>query len=431
MVDLGGMGSIEIRYIATIFFVLAVLHTFAAKFIHSLAKKCKPGSFGEKLFHFLGEVEIIFGIWSLLFIAVWSLLFGWTSAIAFLQSVDYTEAVFVFAIMCMSATRPVLDFCRERINGLASIIPLPFSISLYAVTLTIGPLLGSLITEPAAMTVTAFLLKENFFDKPLSLKFKYATLALLFVNVSIGGTLTHFAAPPVLMVAAPWGWTSIFMLTTFGPRVIPAIMISTLATAWFFRRELVRVVIPRLDVAHKTAAFVPFWVIGLQIVFMAAAIAANHHMLWVLALFLGFLGWCLVTKKYQDQLKIKESFLVAVFLGGLITLGKLQDWWLKPLLSQLGPISIFLGATGLTSVVDNAAITYLGTLVESLSDEARYLLVAGAVTGGGLTVIANAPNPAGYSILQKSFDEDGINPMPLFLGALPYTVVVAIIFLLF
>jgi hypothetical protein len=55
-------------------------------------------------------------------------------------------------------------------------------------------------------------------------------------------------------------------------------------------------------------------------------------------------------------------------------------------------------------------------------------VVAGAVTGGGLTVIANAPNPAGQSILSSYF-QDGVAPLRLFLAALIPTVIMALCFL--
>ena len=58
--------------------------------------------------------------------------------------------------------------------------------------------------------------------------------------------------------------------------------------------------------------------------------------------------------------------------------------------------ALFFGAAALTAITDNAALTYLGSLVEDISDQSKYSLVAGAVAGGGLTVIANAPNPAGF-----------------------------------
>ena len=49
--------------------------------------------------------------------------------------------------------------------------------------------------------------------------------------------------------------------------------------------------------------------------------------------------------------------------------------------------------------------------------------MAGAVTGGGLTVIANAPNPAGFAILRPHFDDEAINPLGLVAAALVPTLV--------
>ncbi len=87
------------------------------------------------------------------------------------------------------------------------------------------------------------------------------------------------------------------------------------------------------------------------------------------------------------------------------------------------PDQIYYAATALTAITDNAALTYLGSLVDGLSDQFKYALAAGAVTGGGLTVIANAPNPAGYSILNKNFENNIISPLYLFLSALGPTIV--------
>ena len=122
----------------------------------------------------------------------------------------------------------------------------------------------------------------------------------------------------------------------------------------------------------------------------------------------------------------RNLFLWVFFLGGLVTLGGMQGWWLKELLTRLGDFTLFFGATILTAVTDNAALTYLGSLVD-LTDSAKYNLVAGAVAGGGLTVIANAPNPAGFGILKGSF-KDGINPLKLFLGSFLPTLVACLCF---
>ncbi|MEC7276658.1 MAG: putative Na+/H+ antiporter, partial [Bdellovibrionota bacterium] len=163
----------------------------------------------------------------------------------------------------------------------------------------------------------------------------------------------------------------------------------------------------------------------IHIIFVALVVYTAHHMVFFLALFLFFLGFTTVTQEYQDQIKLKESLLVGFFLGGLVTLGGVQAWWLQPILSTLGDLPLFVGSTGLTAITDNAALTYLGSLVE-LTDSAKYNLVAGAVAGGGLTVIANAPNPAGFGILKGTFGEKGISPMGLLAGAIGPTIIAMI-----
>jgi hypothetical protein len=57
-------------------------------------------------------------------------------------------------------------------------------------------------------------------------------------------------------------------------------------------------------------------------------------------------------------------------------------------------------------------------------------VLAGAVAGGGLTVIANAPNPAGQSILVSRFGDEGISAVKLFLWAILPTVIMRAAFML-
>jgi hypothetical protein len=74
----------------------------------------------------------------------------------------------------------------------------------------------------------------------------------------------------------------------------------------------------------------------------------------------------------------------------------------RSVLASLSEHKLYLGATILTAFNDNALITYLATLVPNLDDRLKLAVVEGAVTGGGLTVIANAPNPAGQALLARS-----------------------------
>lgn len=270
------------------------------------------------------------------------------------------------------------------------------------------------------MTLLAILLKRRYFDRGISQKLAYATLGLLFVNVSIGGTLTHFAAPPVLMVASTWSWDTPFMFTHFGWRAALSCIVSTALVAWYFRREILAV-----EPAHSKSGAVPVWLTALHVFFLGAVVLLAHHPDVFFGVFMLFLGLVTATREYQDNLKLKEGLLVGFFLAGLVTLGSLQSWWLKPLIASLDGSSLYYGATALTAVTDNAALTYLGSLVPGISEELKYALVAGAVSGGGLTVIANAPNPAGAGILQTSevFKSEGISPGGLFVGALMPTAI--------
>lgn len=260
----------------------------------------------------------------------------------------------------------------------------------------------------------------------MRLKLKYATIGLLFVNISIGGTLTPYAAPPVLMVAKPWSWDLAFMMTQFGWKAVIAIVVATAIVTARFKKDLTKVSWEKAT--GRASERIPFWVSATHLAFLAAVVFSSHHLVVFAGVFLFFLGLVSVTREHQDDTRLREGLLVAFFLGGLVVLGGQQRWWLEPILTHLDTLPLFLGGLSLTAITDNAAITYLGAQVPSLSEASRYALVAGAVAGGGLTVIANAPNPAGYGILNPSFGEEGISPILLLTSALPPTAIAALCF---
>jgi hypothetical protein len=288
------------------------------------------------------------------------------------------------------------------------------------------PLLGSFIAEPAAMTVAALILRDRYYSKGISTRLKYATLGVLFVNVSIGGTLTPYAAPPVLMVAGKYGWDISFMATTFGWKAALAVVVNALIVTLVFGRELAQ--FP----AGGPSPFsgVPSLVVGIHLVFLVGVVFFAHHPAVFLGIMLLFLGFAEAYDRYQDRLILREGLLVAFFLAGLVTLGGKQQWWLQPLLAGMDSTVLFFSATALTAITDNAALTYLGSLVEGVMDAYKYALVAGAVAGGGLTVIANAPNPAGFSILKGHFADESIHPLGLLIAAILPTAVAVLAFLM-
>lgn len=416
------MTPTTIQLIGTTLFAVAIAHTFATSFFEHLAHT-RPRHAG--LWHLLGEVEVAFGFWASILILAMFVTDGATAAVGYLDSRNFTEPLFVFAIMVIAGTRPIVQLALSGVRGVSHALPLPHSISLYLTILSLVPLLGSLITEPAAMTLAALLLRDAFFRAGISGRLKYATLGVLFVNVSIGGTLTPFAAPPVLLVAGTWNWDIAFMLSTFGWKAALAVVINAASAAVIFRSELGQLS-PGINPADRH--HVPIALTVTHVAFLAVVVRFAHHPALFLGLFLLFLGVAQAYERHQDRLILREGLLVAFFLAGLVVLGGQQQWWLQPVLLTMGPEAVFAWATILTAFTDNAALTYLGSLVEGLSDAFKYALVAGAVTGGGLTIIANAPNPAGAAILRPHLDEETLHPLRLFLAALGPTFIAAILF---
>jgi Putative Na+/H+ antiporter len=405
-----------IQAAGAILFGLAVLHTFSTKFFERLARK-QPEHAG--IWHLLGEVEVVFGFWALVLVLFMLGVNGKTPAVEYLESRNFTEPMFVFAIMVISGTLPILQFVDRVVKAVARYLPLQRGVALYFLVLSLVPILGSLITEPAAMTLAALMLRDTLFTRDVSTRLKYATLGVLFVNISIGGTLTPFAAPPVLMVAAKWNWDTWFMLSHFGWKAAVAVLINASAAMVLFRKELSHM--SQEPVAQTEA--VPFSVVVVHLGFLVAVVFFAHHPVIFIGLLLFFLGFTSAYQCYQSPLILREGLLVAFFLAGLVVLGGLQQWWLEPVLMSMDANAVFFGATVLTAITDNAALTYLGSLVEGLSLEFKTALVAGAVTGGGLTIIANAPNPAGAAILKDKFDDSTIHPGGLLLAALAPTLV--------
>ena len=438
--------------IATGIFALAILHTFAASWFTDLAHRVqhrhdetcrqerrerRPSVLAETL-HFLGEVEVVFGLWAAVLLLALVVGKGWSVATHYLNDhVVYDEAMFVVVIMTLASTRPIVALAERWLGGIAGLgrcTPAAWWLAI----LTVGPLLGSVITEPAAMTICALLLARQFFDLEPSGRLKYATLGLLFVNVSIGGTLTHFAAPPVLIVARQWEWDTAFMLSHFGWRATIAIALATGVYYLMFRDELAALgqrqsppdsYRPADDVSPDgfTLLPVPGWITAIHALFIGWTVLNAHQPALFIGGFLFFLGFAKATAAYQSQVELRSPLLVGFFLAGLVIHGGLQGWWIAPALSGLSEFPLFATATVLTAFNDNALITYLATLVPSFDESLKIAVVEGAVAGGGLTVIANAPNPAGQALLGRFFG-GSVSPIRLLLGALIPTLIASLMF---
>ena len=425
------------RLITFLIFMGAIVHTFFAGKLKAVANhlKQKHGheTYGSQCFHWLGEVEAIFGLWLIPLVISFIAMKGWSHTVEYFSTRHYTEPIFVFAIMTIAATRPILYLAESCICLLVHLLGGERPSTWWLCILIFAPLLGSLITEPAAMTIAAMLLSNKVFAHKPSVVFSYATLGLLFVNISVGGVLTNFAAPPILMVASKWNWTTPYVFSHFGINAICGIILASFFYFIVFAKQLHQLNIAAKNTSTANASEakkIPLGVVFTHVLFLVWVVLNSHHTALVVWGFLAFLMVAQILKKYQSTIALKESLLVGCFLAGLVTHGGLQEWWIEAVLSRLNDLTLFLGSAILTAFNDNASLTYLASLVpEFLTNfQLQSAVVGGAVVGGGLTVIANAPNPAGQALLSKYFENGIVKPFNLFLGAFIPTLILMIVF---
>lgn len=433
------IGEDPLRLVEAGIFFLAILHTFLAPSLHRLgsrkaqrarllAAERSPLAAREQvaaeLFLLLGEIEVVFGLWVIPLFWLLVLTLGWTGAIERLGlNRDFEEALFVVAVMTVASSRPILRFLdlllrRLTALGRGSVAAWWFCL------LTLGSLAGSLVTEPGAMTVTALLLGRRFFALGPRPALAYATVGLLFANISIGGSLTHFAAPPVVLAARAWGWGSGYMFLHFGGKAVAATLLGSSIYLAIFRKEFRRLEALRREGGAEEGAEepVPRGITGIHLLFLAWTVATASTPVLCLGGLFFFLGFLRVTSPFQDEVSLRQAVLVGFFLAGLEVLGSRQSWWIDPLLERLDQTSLLLGSAAIAAFNDNALVTYLASLVPGLAESSKQAVMAGALASGGLTVIANAPNPAGQALLSRYFP-NGISPLGLAAGALPPTAI--------
>lgn len=418
----------SIEKLATFLFVVALIHSFCVPLFAQKANRYAKGSLAEKCFHLLSEVEIVFGFWAIIFLGLWTCLEGLKAPWQYLRTLNMTEPIFIFCIMVLASTRPLVSFSMTALLSLsdwaAKISKVDIKLVQFFILMTFGPLLGSLITEPAAITLVSLLLYRML--RAADEKLLYGTLALLFVNISIGGGLTHFAAPPILIVAKTWNWGIKDVFVNLGESVLLAVFANTVIFTLLFKKKI----ISQMDQISNEHFHSPLWMVGIHILFLFLLVLNSHYLNIFFGLFIIFVAFTVVTKKFQDELKFRQGALVGFFLAGLIVFGTLQTWWLEPILSSVDQMTLYFVTTFLTGITDNTALTYLGSQVPSLTEPMKWALVSGAISGGGLSILANAPNPAGFTILSSKFPGNTLHAGKLLIAALAPTVVVIISFLL-
>ena len=236
------------------------------------------------MWHLLGEVEVVFGFWAMVLVFVIAALQG--TAAPRLRRLAQLHRADVRVRDHGDGRQPAVlhvarRWCAHRAAAAAAaadrhVLP----------ALSLVPLLGSLITEPAAMTLAALMLREQIFRRRYPTP-KYATLGVLFVNISIGGMLTPFAAPPVLMVAETGAGTSAHV-THFGWKAALAVLVNAAGVTFVFRRESGAPPPRRRDRDRPPCSR---WWSAIHLLLLAGVVAFAHHPPVFLGLLLFFLGF--------------------------------------------------------------------------------------------------------------------------------------------
>lgn len=424
------MSPTRFEIVATTIFLMAVIHTLLSPLLYNqamlLAQKKRVNRERWKFYHFssevlllLGEIEVIFGIWLVPLFIWFGINKGWSSLLAYLNGIDFTNPLYILVIVVAVGTRPIITFVERILEWIARLggdTPGAW----WWTILTIAPLFGSAIKEPGAMAIASILLAKKFFAYHPSKKFCYATLALLLANVSVGGLLTSFSSLSLFNYAKKWDYTTWKTFSTIGWKAVIAIIVANFIYYLFFRKHFRRENFPkRVPTLEKDEVQTPtpVWITIVHILFVIAIAFTGEHAPLFMGIFLLFLGFHHATSFYQTPLKLKRAALLGFFFASLIIHGELQGWWVAPILENLSRFPTFIVSSLLSMFVDNATVSFIVIDVPQLDAIDRYLLITGTMAAGGLTVIASGSNPIGISILRSSFFGK-ISFLSLFLAAL-------------
>lgn len=400
---------------STIIFFLAIVHTFLTPRFFTYSEKLasrkksdperwKHYHFLSELFYLLSEVEVVFGFWLFPLLLAFTILRGWNETVAYLNSREYTHAIYITVILVVIGSRPIITFSEKVLEWVARLGRDSPGAWWWSI-LTLGPVLGSLIKEPAAMGLSAILLNKKFYPYQPSRAFRYATLGLLFANISVGGMLTNFASRALFIVADKWDWNEGYMLSKFGWKVIIGLIISTGLYFLIFYKEFKKANFPKALPTYEkeeSESPPPFWITLIHIIFVALIVLTEESVPLFLGIFLIFLAFWRATSFYQTPLHLKSAILIGFFFASLIIHGELQEWWIIPLMRSINNFGAMILSFFLSAFVDNAIVSYITLEIPYYNDLKHYLVIAGAMSAGGLTLIANAPNPAGHAILRLS-----------------------------
>lgn len=419
--------SSPLRVGAAVFFFLSILHTFCTPFFYKRFQICqhKKMIFPEKWrkylwlsesYRLLSSVDVIFIFWSVPLFLWFLYSEGYAEAIDYFNHRNYLFALFIMIMLILLESRPIVYLSECIFLTIAKIGKQ--SPKCWWWTLMLGaPFSAILLKETGAMIIAATLLVRYFYKFAPSLRFSYATMGLLFSNISVGGLITDISSRALLLVSPALKGEQEFVIRHFSWKAVIAIFLSTTTYYLMFRKEFDHFpkVVKNASIADER---VPIWLICLHVLFVAAIMSVRSVPLLMIGILILYLGLHQFTIFYQNSIRVTKVCCVGLFYAGLLILGGLQEWWMLVIMHRMSDFGYMFTSYILSMFLDNVLVNYLVHNLSVATDCFLYLVIAGCMSAGGVTILANAPNIVGYLIIKPFFPTSPVSLGRLFVFAL-------------
>lgn len=428
-----------------VIFICAVIHTFLTPSFYSLyhqydrmalrnTKKSNHYRSLSEIFYLLSEVELVFGFWILPLALGLFFISDLDFLVSYLQTRDYTYALYMTVVVAFVSTKPIVHI-SEKILEAFSKLGGNHPRSWWWTILTLGPVFDIFLKEPGAMTISSILLAKTVFPFIKNTRFQYATLALLFINISLGGLFLPQFSRSLFLIARQENWEIAYTFFRFSWKAFLIIVLNNGFYYVFFRKYLPTETKPIQEILEKEKkGEPPFWIILIHLVFLGLIVVSSEYPPIFLGMFFLFLGVHRATFSYQGKeqgpLFLKPAILVGFFFASLLIHGEFQKWWAVQLLENVDFKMGYVTSIFLSSLIDNAVVLYFLDQFKPISEEVLYAFVTGSLSSGALTLMANGPNLIGYSNLREFFNGK-VSLIALFFAALPLTILASLIFWIF
>ncbi|WP_348663117.1 putative Na+/H+ antiporter [Chlamydia vaughanii] len=412
---------------AAILFFCSILHTFLTPWLYSQCQLCqhKKMIFPERwkkylwlseFYRLVSRVELVFVLWAAPLFLWFLYSEGYKVTMGYFNSRNYVFSLFIVIMLILLESRPIVYFSERIFSNIAKIGRQ--SPRCWWWTLMIAcPLSSIFLKETGAMIIAATLLARNFYKFSPSPRFAYATMGLLFSNISIGGLTSGLSSRALFIILPSVRWGNSFILKYFCWKSIIAMLISTTIYYLIFRKEFDNFpkVVTNPSMMNER---VPKWIICVHIILVGSVIFARSIPLLMAAILIFYLGFQKFTIFYQHSIRTAKVCFVGLFYAGLVIFGELQEWWVLEIMHRMSDFGYLITSYTLSIFLDNALVNYLVHNLPVATDCFLYLVIAGCMSAGGLTIISNMPNIVGYLIIRPTFPSSSVSLGWLFLSAL-------------